>query len=68
MSVLIHEQGGRRTIYYPDDRHFAVVRQLRPDFNRIEIWPDAASAENAFRSGLVTWENDQHPPDAPVVY
>jgi hypothetical protein len=34
----------------------------------IEIWPDAASAENAFRSGLVTWENDPHPPDAPVVY
>ena len=21
MSVLIHEQNGRRTIYYPDDRH-----------------------------------------------
>jgi hypothetical protein len=34
----------------------------------VEIWPDAASAESAFRSGLVTWENDQHPPDAPVVY
>jgi hypothetical protein len=34
----------------------------------IEIWPDAASAENAFRSGLATWENDPHPLDAPVVY
>jgi hypothetical protein len=34
----------------------------------IEIWPDAASAENAFRGGLVTWENDPQPPDAPVVY
>ena len=21
MAILIHEQGGRRTIYYPDDRH-----------------------------------------------
>ena len=21
MSVVIHEQGGGRTIYYPDDRH-----------------------------------------------
>jgi hypothetical protein len=39
-----------------------------PTLISIEIWPDAASAENAFRSGLVTWENDQHPPDAPVVY
>jgi hypothetical protein len=31
-----------------------------------EIWTDAASAENAFRSGLVTWENDPRPPNAAV--
>ena len=31
-----------------------------------EIWTDAASTENAFRSGLVTWENDPRPPNAPV--
>ena len=31
-----------------------------------EIWTDAASPENAFRSGLVTWENDPHPPNAAV--
>jgi hypothetical protein len=39
-----------------------------PTLISIEIWPDGASAENAFRSGLVIWENDPHPPDAPVVY
>ena len=31
-----------------------------------EIWTDAASPENAFRSGLVTWENDPRPPNAAV--
>ena len=68
MSVLIREQAGRRTIYYPDDRHLRQYAESGPTLISIKIWPDAASAENAFRSGLVTWENDQHPPDAPVVY
>jgi hypothetical protein len=31
-----------------------------------EIWTDAASAENAFRSGLVTLENGPRPPNAAV--
>ena len=34
MSVLIHEQGGQRTIYYPDDRHLRQLYQLRPDSNQ----------------------------------
>jgi len=53
MSVLIHEQSGRRTIYYPDDRHLRQYADSGPTLISIEIWPDAASAENAFRSGLV---------------
>ena len=63
MSILIHEQAGRRIIFYPDDRHlrqYAVIS--------IEIWPDAASAANALRDGFVTWENDPDPPEAPVVF
>src|SRR6478672_4001553 len=31
-----------------------------------EISADAASGENAFRGGLVTWVNDPHPLDAAV--
>jgi hypothetical protein len=68
MRVLIHEQSGRRTIYYPDDRHLRQYADSLPTLISIEVWPDAASAENALRSGLVTWENDPHPPDAPIVY
>jgi hypothetical protein len=60
MSVLIHEQGGLRTIYYPEDRHLRQYADSGPS--------DPASAENAFRDGLVTWENDEDPPEAPVVY
>ena len=30
MSVLIHEQGGRRTIYYPDDRHLRQYADTGP--------------------------------------
>ena len=59
MSVLIHEQSGRRTIYYPDDRHRTLIS--------IQPWSDPASAENAFRHGLVTWKIDEDPPEAPVV-
>ena len=33
----------------------------------IQVWSDPASAEKAFRHGLVTWENDEDPPEAPVV-
>ena len=33
MSVLIHEQGGRRTIYYPDDQHLRQYDELGPDPN-----------------------------------
>jgi hypothetical protein len=68
MSVLIHEQNGRRTIYYPDDRHLRQYADSSPTLVSVEIWTDAASAENAFRDGLVTWENDPHPPDASVAY
>ena len=28
MSVLIHEQGGLRTIYYPEDRHLRQYAEL----------------------------------------
>jgi hypothetical protein len=68
MSVLIHDQGGRRTIYYPDDRHLRQYADSGPTLISIGIWLDAANAENAFRSGLVIWENDPHPLDAPTVY
>jgi hypothetical protein len=39
-----------------------------PTLISIEVWPDAASAENAFRDGLITWENDPDPPEALVVF
>jgi hypothetical protein len=68
MSVLIHEQCGRRTIYYPDDRHLRQFADSGPTLVSIGIWSDAASAENAFRGGLVTWENESRPPEAPIVY
>ena len=55
--VLIHEQGGRRT-----GRHLRQYADSGPTLVSIEIWADAASAENAFRSGLVTWENDPYTP------
>ena len=67
MSVLIHEQSGRRTIYYPDDRHLRQYTDSGPTLISIQVWSDPASAENAFRDGLVTWENDEDPPEAPVV-
>jgi hypothetical protein len=68
MSVLIHEQGARRTIYYPEDKHLRQYDDYGPTLISVQIWPDAASAENAFRSGLVTWENDPQAPPSPVVY
>ena len=68
MSVLIHEQGGRRIIFYPDDRHLRQYGISCTTLISIEIWPDAVSAENALRVGLVTWENDPDPPKAPVVF
>jgi hypothetical protein len=68
MSVLIHEQSGRRTIYYPDDRHLCQYTDSGPTLISIhQVWLDPASAENAFRDGLVTWENDEDPPESPVV-
>ena len=65
MSILIHEQSGRRTIYYPDDRHLRQYTNSGPTLISIQLWSDPASAENAFRHGLVTWEKG--PPEAPVV-
>jgi hypothetical protein len=65
MSVLIHEQDGRRTNYYPADRHLRQYAETCPTLTSIEVWPDAASAEHALRGELVTWENDLQ---APVVY
>ena len=56
MSALIHEQGGRLTIYYQDDRHLRQYAASGPILMSVAISPDAASAENAMRSGLVTWE------------
>ena len=67
MSVLIHEQGARRTIYYPDDKHLRQYDASGPTLISVQIWPDAATAENAFRSGLVIWENDPQAPPAPVI-
>ncbi len=66
LSILIHEQAGRRIIFYPDDRHLRQYAVSYPTLISIEIWPDAASAENALRDGLVTWENDPDPPDRPA--
>jgi len=68
MSILIHEQAGRRIIFYPDDRHLRQYAVSCPTLISIEVWPDAASAENALRDGLVTRENDPDPPEAPVVF
>jgi hypothetical protein len=67
-SVLIHTQSGRQTIYYPRDRHLRQFTPACPALISIEVWPDAASAENAFRDGLVTWENDPNPPAEPIAY
>ena len=67
MSVLIHEQSGRRTIYYPDDRHLRQYANSGPILISIQVWSDPASAEKAFRDGLATWENDEDPREAPVV-
>ncbi len=68
MSILIHEQAGRRIVFYPDDRHLRQYAASCPTLISVQIWPDAASAENALRDGLVTWENDPDPPEAPVVF
>ena len=68
MSILIHEQAGWRMIFYQDDRHLRQYAVSCPTLINIEIWPDAASAENALRDGLVTWENDPNPLEAPVVF
>jgi hypothetical protein len=68
MSILIHEQAGRRIIFYPDDRHLRPYAVSCPTLVSIEVWPDPASAENALRDGLVTCENDPDPPEAPVVF
>ena len=51
MSVLIHEQSGRRTIYYPDDRHLRQYADSGPTLISIQVWLDPASAEKAFRDG-----------------
>ena len=55
MSILIHEQAGRRIIFYPDDRHLRQHAVSCATLISVEIWPDPASAENALRDGLVTW-------------
>ncbi len=68
MSELIHEQGGRRTFYYPDDRHLRMYDAQGPTLISIEIWPNGESARKALRTGLVTWENDPDPLSPPVVY
>jgi hypothetical protein len=68
MSILIHEQAGLRIIFYPNDRHLRQYAVSCPTLISIEIWPDAASSANALRAGLVTWENDPDPPEAPVVF
>jgi hypothetical protein len=68
MSILIHEQAERRIIFNPDDRHSRQYADSCPTLISTEIWPDAASAENALRAELVTWENDPDPAQAPVVF
>jgi hypothetical protein len=55
MIILIHEQAGRRIIFYPDDRHLRQYAVSCPTLISIEVWQDAASAENALRDGLVSW-------------
>ena len=56
MSILIHEQARRRIIFYPDDRHLRQYAVSCPTLISVEVWPETASAENARRDGLVTWE------------
>jgi integrase len=74
MILLAYRHGLRASEVCDLQWHQVELRHLRqyadsgPTLISIEIWPDAATAENAFRSGLVTWENDPRPPDAPVVY
>ena len=38
MSILIHEQAGRRIIFYPDDRHLRQYAVSCPTLISIEIW------------------------------
>jgi hypothetical protein len=67
MSVRI--RAGRTTYHLlPERSALAAVADSGPTLISVEIWPDAASAENALRAGLVTWENDPDPPEAPVVF
>jgi len=77
--ALIARLGDRADMPFPIHPHmlrhacgFALANAGRADSGptliSIEIWPDAASAENAMRSGLITWENDPKQPDAPIVY
>ena len=64
-----HPRAGRTSDNLLSGRSaLAAVRASGPTLVSVEIWSDAASAENAFRSGLVTWENDPRQPDAPIVY
>ena len=44
MSVLIHEQSGRRTIYYPDDRHLRQYADSGPILISIQVWSDSLRA------------------------
>ena len=37
MSILIHEQAGRRIIFYPDDRHLRQYAVSCPTLISIEI-------------------------------
>jgi hypothetical protein len=51
MSILIHEQAGRRTIFYPDDRHLRQYAVSCPTLISIEIWRDAAWPRTRFVTG-----------------
>jgi hypothetical protein len=51
MSVLIHEQSGRRTIYYPDDRHLRQYAVSGPTVISIQICSDDAQVRAGFSLG-----------------
>ena len=51
MSILIHEQAGRRIIFYPDDRHLRQYAVSCPTLISIEIWPDARVPRTRFVTG-----------------
>jgi hypothetical protein len=60
--------GRRNSTTKKNGRHQKELKGSGKTLISIGIWPDAASAENALRDGLATWENDPDQLEAPVVF